>query len=146
MYNYFFIIWSSYIKILYEMNHQIASASTVVYHRALGFAATRGKLYYRHPELFKVNCWHCSIKRMNLFCTSTLVNVRDISIMLSIFKKIWRMLLLLWAPIFYWFQWPVASILLIVWGIVSVVLSVVSFSNHRPCPGRYGISQKCMLF
>lgn len=24
--------------------------------RALGFAATRGKLYYRHPELFKVNC------------------------------------------------------------------------------------------
>ena len=88
MYNFYNLIILQYIKILYEMNDQIASASTVVYHRALGFAATRGKLYYRHPELFKVNCWHCSIKRMNLFCTSTLVNVRDIIIMFSIFKKI----------------------------------------------------------
>ena len=31
--------------------------------RALGFAATRGKLYYRHPELFKVNTlsYSCNI-------------------------------------------------------------------------------------
>ena len=27
---------------------------SILFLRALGFAATRGKLYYRHPELFKV--------------------------------------------------------------------------------------------
>ena len=41
--------------------------------RALGFAATRGKLYYRHPELFKVNhlsdCQGTSkLNRPNLVC------------------------------------------------------------------------------
>ena len=61
------------------MNDQITSVSTVVYHRALGFAATRGKLYYRHPELFKVKSWHCSIQRMNFLCIRRLVHGRDIS-------------------------------------------------------------------